>query len=210
MKAISALALFLVITSSAFSQNKPQELYDILSSLAIQKTDAANIIAWTKLPAQTTAIKWMDKSPVKAGTMMRRAGLAAALINGKKFICEDQIGGKKADCRWEIVFQGKPTGYDRISVSASNFPVNEAGSEIKMLFPQNVSSFKLVSRCIDGASYWRNLYEVNIPGKKTFWMTSTFESMSGTAAQYESSGVANNFYVDFYFNRKVAEDECAN
>ena len=141
---------------------------------------------------------------------MQQSGKASLLIAGEKFVCEDEIGGKTGDCNWQVSFQGNNAGYDRISVSTYNFPVNEPGSEIKMLFPKNESYFKLISKCIEGASYWVNMYEVKIPGRKTFYMISTYESMSATASQYESSGVANNFYLGFYFSRKMAEDNCTN
>ncbi|RYD69010.1 MAG: hypothetical protein EOP53_27870 [Sphingobacteriales bacterium] len=162
------------------------------------------------MASQNTVIKLKEKTPARSGAFLQQSGPASVVIDGKQFICDDEIGGSKGECKWEISFRGNNAGYDQFSFSTTNFPVNEAGSEIKMLFPKNTSSFKLLSKCIEGAAYWINLYEINIPGKKTFWMTSTYESMSATASQYESSGVANNFYFSFFFDRRIAEETCAN
>ena len=202
--------MLLFMSSPILSQTKPQELFDMLTSLTIAKSETGNTVAWKNLTAKSTAIKWKEKIPVRSGKLSRQTGTALVLINGKKFVCVDENKQEESECKWMISFQGSATAYDRIEFSTSNFPVNEAGDEIKMLFPKNAASFKLKSKCQEGASFWRNLYEVNIPGNKPFWMVSSFESMSGTASQYESSGVANNFYVGFFLNRQTAEDECAN
>lgn len=209
MKKLSCLALFSLLSFSAISQTKQIELFDLVSALAPVKSETTNVLPWKNLPAQNS-ITLKEKAPVKAGVFLQQSGSAAAVIDGKKFICEDEIGGAKGECKWAAFFQGKTQGYDHFGFSTSNFPVHEPGSEIKMLFPKDAASFKLLSKCIEGATYWMNLYEVIIPSKKTFWMISTYESMSATASQYETSGVANNFYFTFYFDRKMAEETCAN
>ena len=210
MKKLSGFALLTLLSFSAFSQTKQVELFDLVSALAQSKSETTHTLPWKNLSSQNNTVIFKEKTPVKAGAFLQQSGSTAAVIDGKKFICEDEISGVKGQCKWEVFFQGKTPGYDQFGFSTFNFPVHEPGSEIKMLFPKNASSFKLVSKCIEGAAYWMNLYEVNIPGRKTFWMISTYESRSATASQYESSGVANNFYFTFYFDRKMAEETCAN
>lgn len=208
MKKFFGVSLLLFLVLNATSQSKGIELIDFLSAASIPKTETANSLPWQSVPSQT--VKWKEKAPVKVGTLSQQSGAAMVMIDGKKFICEDEIAGKKMECTWNVTFQGKPNGYDRFAVSTTNFPVQQPGSEIKLLFPKHGQYFKLISKCIDGASYWVNLYEVRIPGRKMFWMLSTFESMSATASQYENSGVANMFNLGFYFSRKMAEDNCTN
>jgi len=187
---------------------KQTESFELVKLLLPDSSATAKMFGWNCTAEINAAVKWLAAAPKLYGKDFSKEGKVNILLNGKPMVCEDNIGGSKHPCKWTVVLAGKKQGYSSFSLGAADFPVEEPGKEIAYLFPKNKGSFTFIKDCMEGAIMWSRLYKVTIPGKKTCWLMVEYESMSATASQYETSGIANTIGFTFYFDKAEAESKC--
>lgn len=208
MKKIIISAIIMVGAFMSNAQTKKIELIDLVKNYLPDASVAANSLSWTNGKDAAGAVKWQSINPTASGRYMVKYGSAAVLILGKPMTCVDEISEKKSSCKWQVSLTGTKTGYTSFSISTDNFPVNDPEKFLKTLFGEGASAFSLYKNCMEGAMFWSRALKVAIPGKKQVWMLMEKEALAGTAMQYESSGVSNNFRLTFYFDKKDVDNQC--
>lgn len=197
-----------LISFAAFCRaQKPIELYDLVS-LLIQNAGVSASPGWNTPAAVNETVKWKKEGPPAQQRIMTRDGVASILINGKPVTCVDEISDKKKPCRWELSLLGGKTGYNSFSLHIENFPLNEPTKAIDAFFPKNKSPFTFIKHCIEGFTYWSDMYQVTIPGKQPVWMMVNYENASATMSQYSNSGVSHYFTITFLMDKKAADSRC--
>ncbi|MEO6683486.1 MAG: hypothetical protein ABIN48_11755 [Ginsengibacter sp.] len=217
MNKLAALLIMLFLFQPVFAQSKT-ELFDLIKKMIPDEDQPGQGMPWNTSADINQSIKWNSSLPKsnqvynssgKQIELWRKDGTARILLNGKDFLCENRVEGKKHSCNWSFSLFGAKTVYQGFFINVTDFPIDDPIQAIDMLFKENASVFQRYKKCIEGAVMWQDLYKVTIPGKRTVWMMVQFESLSATGPQYNNTKTDNTFTLGIYFNKEETDAECA-